>query len=218
MNIQSINPEAGQHPVPSDPRELDAAVRAGDLCWQRFPYYAARYGERGLRFARSDAAWQATLVHYPAGQILQQVRWLGRVLAGRGMPTLLLQVQLEILVDALSASLPEKRADYMNLLPAAEDLRATRALYLSDEAVNRLAEAFDDAVGPDLSQQLPGTGQLLCAALADELAGSEKAVHSLHVWMADAARFPARWVSAVDDCLAQARQHAAKLGGSCPHP
>ncbi|MEI8029390.1 MAG: biliverdin-producing heme oxygenase [Comamonadaceae bacterium] len=59
--VTSINPEAGRHPVPADARELQASIRAGDICWERFPYFEQRYGERGRRFARSDAAWQATL-------------------------------------------------------------------------------------------------------------------------------------------------------------
>jgi len=35
--VTSINPEAGRHPVPADARELEAALRAADLCWERFP-------------------------------------------------------------------------------------------------------------------------------------------------------------------------------------
>ena len=84
--VTSINPEAGRHPVPTDAREMEAALRAADVCWERFPYFERRYGERGRRFARSDAAWQATLYQYEPEQIIQQARWLGRVL-----PTLLLQ-------------------------------------------------------------------------------------------------------------------------------
>src|SRR5664279_619298 len=108
--VTSINPEAGRHPVPADAREVRASLRAADICWQRFPYFEQRYGERGRRFARSDAAWQATLCQYEPAQILQQVRWLGRVLAGRGMPTLLLQDQLEILVQELSTAIPAKKS------------------------------------------------------------------------------------------------------------
>ena len=106
--VTSINPEAGRHPVPADAREVQASLRAADLCWQRFPYFEHRYGERGRRFARSDAAWQATLCQYEPAQIIKQVRWLGRVLAGRGMPTFLLQDQLEILVAELAAAIPGK--------------------------------------------------------------------------------------------------------------
>jgi hypothetical protein len=31
MNASSINPEAGHHPIPSDPAEIEAAIRAGTI-------------------------------------------------------------------------------------------------------------------------------------------------------------------------------------------
>jgi heme oxygenase len=204
----SINPEAGRHAVPADPVEVAAAVRAGDLCWDRFPYFEQRYGERGRRFARSDAAWQATLYQFAPEQISQQVRWLGRVLAGRGMPTLLLQDQLEILVQELSAATPGKKSDYEKLLPAAGDLHATRRQHLTDDQLQTLAAGFDQAVGPEWSARLPHTGNLLGCAVADELAGSELAVASLRPWLTDATRFPAAWIAAVETTLALARDLA----------
>ena len=205
----SINPEAGRHPVPVDVREVQASVRAGAICWHRFAYFAARYGERGLCFARSDAAWQATLYPYPPAQVLQQVQWLGRVLAARGMPTLLLQVQLEILVEELAAAIPERRADYEKLLPAAAALHAARSRFLTDAQAQELAAAFDLAVGPEWCVRFPQTGSLLTAAVADECGGCEKAVDSLCTWMTDVRQFPAAWIEAVESTLAQARQQAA---------
>jgi len=201
----TINPEAGRHAVPADPLEVAAAIRAGDICWDRFPYFEQRYGERGRRFARSDAAWQATLCHYAPAQINQQVRWLGRVLAGRGMPTMLLQDQLEILVQELSAAIPEKTSDYEKLLPAAAQLHAVRRTHVSDEHLQAIADEFDRAVGPEWSARLPHVGALLGCAVADELAGSELAVESLRVWLTDATRFPASWIAAVTETVSRAR-------------
>lgn len=207
--VTSINPEAGRHAVPTDAREVQASLRAADLCWQRFPYFEQRYGERGYRFARSDAAWQATLYTYAPAQIVQQVRWLGRVLAGRGMPTLLLQDQLEILVDELVAAVPENKSGYDKLLLGAADLYTTRNRYVSDAQLQTLDDAFDQAVGVHLRAGLPGTGRLLGCAVADELAGSPAAVTSLQAWLGDATRFPSIWIAAVADALAQARQQAS---------
>jgi heme oxygenase len=214
--VTSINPEAGRHALPADPREVQAALRAGDMCWQRFPYYEQRYGERGRRFARSDAAWQATLYRYPPAQILQQVRWLGRVLAGRGMPTCLLQVQLEILVNELSATVPERTTDYQKLLLGADVLLGSRRKHLSDPQLDAIKSAFDQAVGPDLSARLPQIGALLGCAVADELEGSVGAVQSLQTWLGDETRFPAEWIAAVKAALAQARMLAgtAAITGS----
>ena len=206
--VTSINPEAGRHAVPSDAREVQASLRAADLCWQRFPYFEQRYGERGRRFARSDAAWQATLYQYPPAQILQQVRWLGRVLAGRGMPSLLLQVQLEILVDELVKTIAERKFDYDKLLLAAVDLSATSRACFSDEQLKALGMEFDQAAGPEWSQRLPETGVLLGCAVADELAGSTGAVTSLQPWLADKVRFPPEWIAAVEATLKRARDIA----------
>jgi heme oxygenase len=41
--VTSINPEAGRHPVPADAREVKAALKAADDCWQRFAYFEHRY-------------------------------------------------------------------------------------------------------------------------------------------------------------------------------
>ena len=48
--ITVLNPEAGCHPIPDDLREVRAALRAGELSWQDFPYYEQRYGTRGKAF------------------------------------------------------------------------------------------------------------------------------------------------------------------------
>ncbi len=206
--VTSINPEAGRHESPKDPGEIEAAIRAGDSCWERFPYFDQRYGERGLRFARSDAAWKVTLCEFDPEQILQQIQWLGRVLAGRGMPTWLLQEQLIILVNELTIAHPEKKSTYQKLLPAATELEAARRRQLTDEQLQRLVDGFDQAVGAELSARLPHVGRLIGCAVADELNGSELAVESLCSWLTDATRFPADWIAAVEDTLSLARKLA----------
>jgi methanogenic corrinoid protein MtbC1/heme oxygenase len=216
FSATSINPEAGRHPMPADVREVQASLRAGDICWERFPYFEQRYGERGRRFARSDAAWQATLYRYEPAQILQQVRWLGRVLASRGMPTLLLQVQLEILVAELAAAIPENKPEYEKLLAAAAELHAGRNRYLGDDQINAIASQFDQAVGDKCGVLLPGTGTLLACAVADESAGNVGAIESLRSWMTDSTRFPAEWTVAVEATLAQARQQVQSAGARQP--
>ena len=199
--ITSINPEAGRHPVPEDPREIEAAVRAGDVCWKNFPYFGQHYGERGQRFARSDAVWLATLHRHAPAQILRQVRWLGRVLAGRGMPTLLLRDQLDVLVGELSAAVPERRADYEKLRAASADLLALRRRHLSDAQVGMIERAFDEAAGPQEAARLPRAAEMLASALADELEGMEPTANGIVPWLTDSARFPADWIAAVNRTL-----------------
>ncbi len=84
--VRTLNPAAGSHAIPQDARELQAALRAGERTWRKFPYYEWRYGERGQQFTRSDSGWLVTLSSHESVVVNQQIRWLGRVLASRGMP------------------------------------------------------------------------------------------------------------------------------------
>lgn len=204
--VTSINPEAGRHPVPSDPKEVAAAVKAGDRCWEAFPYYKHRYGERGRRFARSDAGWLATLGSCTPEQIRGQVRWLGGLLAARGMPTLLLETQLEMLREELTSAVPEKRFDFERLSAAAAELRAAREKHLGEAFLRQLDEMFDREAGS--GAKIRSVGTLLGAAVADEREGFEGAVESLRTWLADRERFSERWVAAVDTTLTEARRLA----------
>ncbi|HEY6880780.1 MAG TPA: biliverdin-producing heme oxygenase, partial [Polyangiales bacterium] len=92
-----LNVEAGTHAIPRDVREVQAALSAGEQSFRRWSYYGARYGERGLRFTRSDSCWLVTLARHEGDAALRHLRWLARVLAARGMPTLLLEQHLELL-------------------------------------------------------------------------------------------------------------------------
>ena len=206
--VTSLNPEAGSHPIPSDPRELQAAVRAGQRCWARFPYFPQRYGHRGEKFASSDSAWLVTLADYDPPQVQQQVTWLGQVLAARGMPRWLLETHLELLYEELTAAVPEKQAAYQKLWNAACQLAETRRRHVDEALSRKLADRFDAAVGREWSERLPGTGALLAAAVADERAGVQNAVESLESWLTDATRFPAPWIRAVREVLQEARDAA----------
>lgn len=208
----TVNPEAGRHPVPTDPRQMEAALRAADACWSRYPYFAHRYGERGQRFARSDAAWLATLGQYDAVQVQQQVRWLGRLLAARGMPTLLLQDQLERLADELAAVVPEESAAAERLRGAAAALAEVRRQRLTDADLRAVDRDFRARLGDQADACGPEMGQLLACAVADELNGCPGAVDSLTQWLTAPGRLPVAWSVAVSTALDQAR--AAARGGA----
>ena len=199
-----LNPAAGSHAIPEDLRELEAALRAGEQTWRAFPYLELRYGARGRRFTRSDSAWLVTLVDHPQRTVVAQIRWLGRLLASRGMPQGLLEAHLHSLHRELVAARPERRAAYATLLAAADDLRATRQAQVSDEQLQALAGAFEGIVGDELVGRVPGAGALLVLAVADEQAGISNAVTSLEGWMSEPARFPERWIAAVRVTLARA--------------
>jgi len=191
------NSEAGNHPLPGDPREVQAALRAGQECWARFPYYGLRYGDRGERFTRSDSGYLAALAAEPEPVVLEQVLWLGNVLASRGMPTWLLESHLDLLHRALAAAAPERAERYLKLERAAATLRLRRLGQVSAQRVADLAADFRARVGAEpWAARLPEAGELLVAAVADERGGTAHAVPSLLSWFADPARFSPTWIAA----------------------
>lgn len=84
FHVARINPGAGNHPIPSDKREILAALNASNLCWNDYPYCEKRYGKRGKLFSDSDVCWIATLTVLDQLDLQRQVDWLCRVLATRG--------------------------------------------------------------------------------------------------------------------------------------
>jgi heme oxygenase len=205
--VRALNPDAGMHAISLDPRELEAALRAGERSWREFPYYEWRYGERGMRFTRSDSAWLVTLADYAPVVAERQVLWLGRVLASRGMPQWMLERHLDVLYEELVAHVPEKQAAYTTLRDAAHLLRELRRRHLGDAQFNTLRADFDRRVGREWAARLPHTGGLLAAAVVDERDGIVKAVSSIEAWITDPARFPAEWIDAVHDIIRRAREH-----------
>ena len=206
--VAALNPEAGHHEITLNPRELGAALRAGERSWRRFPYYALRYGGRGRRFTHSDSAWIVTVAREPLSDAKRQLRWLGALLAARGMPRWLLEVHLAELHAELVAAVPEDRAGYDHLLEVAAMFRRERFRHLDAATSTELAAAFDRRVGPDPMPTIPEAGALLVAAVADERAGLDGGVDSLLVWLADPERFSAGWVAATSETILAARQQA----------
>lgn len=206
--VSLLNREAGSHPVTLDPREIEAALRAGERSWQAFPYFELRYGARGRRFTRSDSAWIVTLTNHAQAVVDRHIRWLGGLLAARGMPQLLLEQHLEGLHAELVRAVPEKRAAYDTLLKAAHMLRDTRRAHIGDDVMLRLSSIFEAQAGVEWSGRLKGAGLLLVASVADEQAGITNAVASLESWMLDPARFPDTWIKAVRMTIRKAREQA----------
>jgi hypothetical protein len=202
----SINPSAGSYPVTADPRELEAARRAGNASVAEFPYYLERYGERGRMFGASDGAWLVALCDFGAEHVRGQVLWLGTVLASRGMPRWLLERHLEVLHAELVRALPENAERYAVLLDAAALLRDLRRARIAEEDFRELEEDFAARAAPALAERMPAMGAILAAAVADEADGLVGAVRSVEVWAADRAAFPEAWTSAVRATIAGARR------------
>jgi hypothetical protein len=204
-----LNPEAGDHPVPQDLRALQAAVAAAVKCHDEFPYFNERFKERGRDFAKSDAAWLATLVDLPESQVISQVEWLGRVLGNRGIPRLTLERQLILLQEELAMSWPERAQDFRILREAAGMLERERFQLLPEGRFLDLVRAFQLATDGEQGGSYKGTGALIVSAVCDEAAGIPRAVDSLRPWLCEPERFSPAWIAAVVSTLEQAREALA---------
>lgn len=200
-----LNRDSGGHPITTDVDALRAAVRAAEASWEEFPYYTWRYGEHGRHFSWSDSAWLAMLGDESDDAVWKHVSWLGRLLAGRGMPRLMLERHLRVLHRELVLAKPALQEGDGVLSRVAERMAGERRRFLDDETMSTLAVEFDERVGPEWSQRLRRAGELLVAAVADECGGLDQAVPSLAAWMCEPSRFPTVWIRAVEDTLVRAR-------------
>lgn len=199
----ALNREAGQHPVPRDVREVQAALIAGERTRDAFRYYDARYGERGLRFTRSDSAWLVTVGREPLPEARRQIAWLGRLLSTRGMPRYLLESHLRELYAQLVRSVPDQIGDYTALDVIANEMAAERRRVMSDTTFDAVASDFAASTRGPLAPREAGT--LLVAAVIDEKDGISSAVTSLCQWLDDPARVPATWREQIARVLERAR-------------
>lgn len=195
---QALNADAGAHEVTHDPREIMAAIDAGIETWAQHPYYAARYGTRGRRFTRSDSAWLVTLVDLAEPVRRERLDWLGRLLATRGMPTLLLEDHLRHLHQALVAAVPERAVRYGALESASLVLAARRLAALPD---------FDAlAAGVPRHAELGSLGPIVVSAVVDERLGIQGVVASVESWLAAPRRLDPACLAAARQAIARARQ------------
>jgi hypothetical protein len=198
------NPDAGMHPLPPDPLEVAASVRAAIRCTSLFPYLGMRFGDRGDAFARTDSGYLASLVPHSNEYVVVQSKWLARVLASRGMPRWLMECHLDILAEELTAALPEHHTGYAKLSHAAAALRAERQAVIPQEAFEALAAEFAAQSG----DRVANFGGLVVSAVCDESCGLEFAVPSLVGWADNDERFPADWRAALRELLDHARRRA----------
>lgn len=178
----ALNPEAGDHPVPQNPAILQAAIRGGRRCHAEFSYYERRYGERGRRFTDSDAAWLALLTEQPEEVVNDQVSWLGRVLSSRGMPFLLLERQLELLLEEL-ATVEAVQVEVLQTVVA--NLRRQRCDLLSQSRFDELCSAVSKNISETLSVDFPDLPSVFVAAYIDSIAGIPECMVSLVSWLKD---------------------------------
>jgi len=205
VSARVVNEEAGTHVISADPAEQSAAEAATRRSWREFPYYARRYGERGWRFSLSDSGWISTLCDLPPVAAREQIRWLGGLLASRGMPLVLLERHLFHLHDEMLQAYPDRSARYAALQRSAAGLREARFAQIPEEKFALLAADFEAHV-KNCPGRVVNMGTVLVGAVADELGGTAKAVETVMEWACDEAVFSPEWISAVQDVVAAGRR------------
>jgi hypothetical protein len=175
-----LNPEAGEHPVPQEPKILQAAIRAGNKCRDEFSYYERRYGERGRRFTESDVAWLGALIYQDENIILEQVLWLGRMLSVRGMPMILLERQLELLHNELDTL--ARHPPLESLQKALEKMKRQRFRLAGQDRFDRVCHSVTDILR---HIEFPDLPVILVAARLDLCSGIPECQASLMSWLVD---------------------------------
>ncbi|MFO0743157.1 MAG: hypothetical protein U0270_45210 [Labilithrix sp.] len=159
------NPEAGATPAPTDPAVIRIAERSAAWIWRAFPYLDWRFAARGRAFGRSDGGFLTTLEALPAGMRDAQVLWLARLLAKRGVPSLLLELHLEVLARL------GRRSGWSGapaMLEAAARLRRERRRVLSDDRLSACDALFRARTSSPRRHRL---GVLIAAEVADQRLG-----------------------------------------------
>jgi hypothetical protein len=150
-----------------------------------------------------------TLTRLDQESIQRQIEWIGRVLATRAMPQIMLEQTLKYLHEELTIAIPDNTTIYDKLLTSAEILRKARTQLISEKEFQSLSNEFDQFVGAELVNQYKNTGRLLVASVVDETNGIKGAVSALQEWVADEARFPNKWILAVDDIISKTMEIAS---------
>jgi hypothetical protein len=197
--VNPFNPEAGDAPAPGHPEDVAIVERSARLLWRAFPYFAWRYGERGRAFGRSDAGFLATLQELGEDVAVQQVTWLAALLAARGMPSLLLEYQLQSLGRATQR---RRRPGAALLLGVAARMRSAR-LRVLDVQVSVRCEHLCRAAAHGVRCRR-GAGLLIAAAVTDGARGLGEHDEALVRWLSDAVPDEHTWSVACRDAHALA--------------
>ena len=198
-HIAAINFEAGDHAMPQDPLEIELALRAAKVAWEKFPYLVHRYGERGKRCTDSDSCWLVTLARNPRQvTVTKLLEWLRTVLASRGIPTVILESHLQAISAELARLGMKTQFD-----PFLSDRDAERCELFGAESRSRLTDAFDQRFRACAGFKVESAAELITSAWVDKHAGISDAIPGLRDWFTDAGRFSPDWTASVHELLVE---------------
>ena len=203
-HVAAMNFEAGDHAIPQTPSEIDLALRAARAAWEKFPYLERRYGARGRRFTNSDSCWLVTLTRAPGQDVTTKaLDWLRTVLATRGIPTVVLEVHLRTIQQAIALKFPEQikmRAQFDLFLSNRE---AERRVYFGAEGQSPLIDVFNRRFQACSGLKVGSAADLVASAWMDERSGIFGSLSALHSWLTDVGRFSRDWIANVNGLLSE---------------
>jgi len=191
--VNPFNPEAGDTPAPTNPRELEIARRAGALVWRAVPYFGLRYGERGRSFGLSDAAWLVTLAAASRDERIAQIEWLAGFLSPRGMPSWLVEIQLRATARIGTRSRWSGAEAFRD---AARHLEGRRRSVLSEESFQLAGHRFCEIAGR--SRVADGTGKMVASAEIDVALGFSSSSASFTDWFRSTRTVAPCWLEAIE--------------------
>ena len=201
--LTAINPEAGRHAMPRSEVEIARALRCAKVSWDRFPYLAERFGERGRRYTNSDSCWLVSLYDEPAPSVVAGLRWLRIVLASRGLPTVILEQHLEAIERDVALDDPARAAASPGFRSALESFRAERDRLLAPAIRRALRERWQPRFDAAPGLRVAAAADLLIGARLDTALGVTGAWTATHGWFVDPARFSGAWIEAVGSLAAE---------------
>ena len=199
-HITSLNPEAGNYPIPINPLEIEAAITAGLKCWNEFPYYEQRYGDRGKRFMSSDLVWLVNLCELSQELANSQAKWLSDYLAHRGMPSFTMEIQLHFMYQELLKSIPENEAKYKKLLLASQNLKKQRMSQIDSTIFEQSNAIFTNLCNEFKisGHNMKNTGKLIASSIADQKNGIDTTDTDFKTWISNPEFFSSSWIQAIE--------------------
>jgi heme oxygenase len=203
-----INFEAGAHAIPQNPPEILLALRAGRAAWEQYPYLEQRYGERGRRFTSSDSCWLVALTRLPAESVTKNLEWLRTVLAGRGIPTVILEAHLAAICLAFAEDHLEQAHPGACFEPFLVRRAGERRALRAQQDIVELIDLFDRRLGACTGPTVDSAARLIASAWFDERSGIVGALAAVQGWFVDAGRFPVQWIAMVNELVTRLDQAA----------
>jgi hypothetical protein len=203
-HVAVINFEAGDHAMPQNPLEIDLALRAAQVAWEKYPYLAHRYGERGRRFTDSDSCWLVTLTRAPRQvAVTKALEWLRTVLSSRGIPTVILEFHLEAIQRAIRVEFPEQLDMQIQFDQFLSNRKTERRRLFGAESRPGLIDMFDQRFRACTGFKVESAAELITSAWVDKHSGISGSLSALRNWFTDVERFSTDWIASVYEVLVE---------------